>query len=323
MKQLVHIALGKPYTFVVLAVIIVVFGAIVVLVAPTRDFPVIQIPVSSVVWAYDGLMPQDVEGRITYVFERFLTSTVEGIKRIHSHSFFGFSIINIFLQDGVDLAGSEADIAAIAQTAVKALPPDISPPMVMRLFPSQVPVATLKVTSDSLTPAELYNLCIMRIRPLLVTIPGAILPHPYGGQDMQVMVNLDQQKLLARHLSPSDVHEALDRQNLVLPGGDMKIKSTDWIVLTNASPLKITDFGDIPIKRDGNAFIHLRDVASVRLAGRVQTNSVLVEGQQAVIIVVMKSSEASTLEVVDGIREMIPRIETVVPKGVKVKMIYF
>ncbi|MBX3332149.1 MAG: efflux RND transporter permease subunit [Nitrospira sp.] len=321
MKQLVHIALSRPYTFVVLAVIIVAFGAMAVLEAPTDVFPVIQIPVSSVVWAYDGLMPQDVEGRITFVFERFLTSTVEGIKRIHSQSFFGFSIINIFLQDGVDLAGSEADIAAIAQTAVKALPPDISPPMVMRLFPSQVPVATLQVTSDTLTPAELYNLCIMRIRPLLVTIPGAILPHPYGGQDMQVMVNLDQQKLLARHLSPSDVHEALDRQNLVLPGGDMKIKATDWIVLTNASPLKITDFGDIPIKREGNAFIHLRDVASVRLAGRVQTNSVLVDGQQAVIIVVMKSSEASTLEVVDGIREMIPRIETVVPKGVKVKMI--
>lgn len=321
MKQLVHIALRRPYTFVVLAILIVVFGAMAIVEAPTDVFPVIQIPVSSVVWAYDGLLPQDVEGRITFVFERLLTSTVEGIKRIHSHSFFGFSIINIFLQDGVDLAGSEADIAAIAQTAVKALPPDISPPMVMRLFPSQVPVATLQVTSDTLTPAELYNLCIMRIRPLLVTIPGAILPHPYGGQDMQVMVNLDQQKLLARHLSPADVHEALDRQNLVLPGGDIKIKSTDWIVLTNASPLKITDFDDIPIKRDGNAFIHLRDVASVRLAGRVQTNSVLVDGRQAVIIVVMKSSEASTLEVVDGIREMIPRIEKVVPEGVKVKMI--
>ncbi|HSL06086.1 MAG TPA: efflux RND transporter permease subunit [Nitrospiraceae bacterium] len=321
MNKLVLVALRKPYTFVVLAILILVFGVMAAEEAPTDVFPVIQIPVSSVVWIYDGLMPQDVEGRITYVFERFLTQTVEGIKYIWSNSLFGNSIINIYLQDGVDLGGTEADIAAISQTTVKALPPDINAPMVMRLFPSQVPVATLQVTSDSHTPAELYNLSIMRIRPLLVTIPGAILPHPYGGQDMQVMINLDQQKLLARHLTPSDIHLALDRQNLVLPGGDIKIRGTDWIVLTNAQPLKIEDFDDIPIKKEGNAWIHLRDVSVTRLAGRVQTNAVVVDGQQAVIIVVMKSSEASTLEVVQGIKDIIPRIEQIVPKGVKVKLL--
>ena len=321
MNKLVHIALRRPYTFVVLAILIVVFGAMAVFEAPTDVFPVIQIPVSSVVWIYDNLMPADVEGRITYVFERYLTQTVEGIKYIWSNSLFGNSIINIYLQDGVDLGGSEADIAAISQTTVKALPPDINAPMVMRLFPSQVPVATLQITSETLTPAELYNLSIMRIRPLLVTIPGAILPHPYGGQDMQVMINLDQQKLLARHLTPADIHEAISRQNLVLPGGDIKLKATDWLVLTNASALKIEDFDEIPIKRDGNAFIHLRDVATTRLAGRVQTNAVVGEGQQAVIVVVMKSSEASTLEVVDGIKEIIPRIQDVLPKDVKVKLL--
>ena len=191
----------------------------------------------------------------------------------------------------------------------------------MRLFPSQVPVAVLQVESDVQTPAELYNLCVMRIRPMLVTIPGAILPHPYGGQDMQVMINVDQQKLLARHLTTEDVHQAIERQNLVLPGGDMKIKETDWLVLTNASPLKIEEFDDIPIKREGNAFIHLRDVATVRLAGRVQTNSVLVDGKQAVIVVVMKSSEASTIDIVDGIKKMLPRIQEVVPPDVKVSLI--
>ncbi|MBS0152243.1 MAG: efflux RND transporter permease subunit [Nitrospira sp.] len=321
MNKLVQVALQKPYTFVVLAILIVVLGTMAVFEAPTDVFPVIQIPVSSVVWIYDNLMPADVEGRITYVFERFLTQTVEGIKYIWSNSLFGNSIINIYLQDGVDLGGSEADIAAIAQTSVKALPPDINAPMVMRLFPSQVPVATLQITSDSHTPAELYNLCIMRIRPLLVTIPGAILPHPYGGQDMQVMINLDQQKLLARHLTPADIHQALDQQNLVLPGGDIKIKGIDWLVLTNAQPLKIEEFDNIPIKKEGNAWIHLRDVSVTRLAGRVQTNAVLVDGKQAVIIVVMKSSEASTLEVVDGIKEIIPRIQEVVPDGVKVKLL--
>ncbi|MGA6826316.1 efflux RND transporter permease subunit [Nitrospira sp. NS4] len=321
MMQLIHIALRKPYTFVVLAILIVLFGVQTTVHMPTDVFPNILIPVTSVVWAYDGLLPQDVEGRITYIFERFLTSTVEGIKSIVSHSYYGSSIINVYLQDGIDRGGTEADIAAISQTVVKALPPDISPPMVMRLAPSSVPVAMLQVTSDTLTMAELYNLCIMRIRPLLVTIDGAILPHPYGGQDMQIMVSLDQQKLLARHLTPSDVHMALGSQNLVLPGGDIKIKATDWIVLTNASPLKVEDFNNIPIKREGNAFIHLRDVADVRLAGRVQTNAVLVDGQQSVIIIVMKSSEASTLDVVDGIKEMIPRIEKVVPDGVKVKLL--
>ena len=321
MNKLVQVALKKPYTFVVLSILILVFGALTVVKAPTDVFPNIQMPVSSVVWLYDGLMPVETEGRVTRVFEQMLTQTVEGIKTIVSTSYFGHSIINIFLQDGVDLAGSEADIVGISQTSVKALPPDVAAPMVMRLFPSQVPVAVLQVDSDVITPAELYNLCVMRIRPMLVTIPGAILPHPYGGQDMQVMINVDQQKLMARHLTTEDVHQAIERQNLVLPGGDMKVKETDWLVLTNASPLKIEEFDDIPIKREGNSFIHLRDVATIRMAGRVQTNSVLVDGKQAVIVVVMKSSEASTIDIVDGIKKMLPRIREVVPSDVKVSLI--
>jgi multidrug efflux pump subunit AcrB len=288
---------------------------------PTDVFPSITIPVTSVVWVYSGLLPQQVEGRITYLFERFLTSTVEGIKYIHSHSYFGSSIINIYLQDGVDPGRAEADIVGIAQNVVKALPPDISPPMVMRLAPSSIPVAMLEISSDHMTPAELYNLAYMRIRPLLVTVNGAILPHPYGGQDMQVMVNLDQQKLLARHLTPAYVHNVLMKQFLVLPAGDIKIKSTDWIVQTNASPLKIDTFESIPIKREDNAFVFLRDVATVRLMGRVQQNAVLMKGKQIVIIVVMKSTEASTLDVVNGIKQMIPRAEEIVPEGVRIKLL--
>jgi multidrug efflux pump subunit AcrB len=321
MNQIVLIALKRPYTFVVLAILIVALGTLTVLHMPTDVFPNITIPVTSVVWVYSGLLPQNVEGRITYLFERFLTSTVEGIKYIHSHSYYGSSITNIFLQDGVDVGRAEADITAIAQTVVKALPPDISPPMIMRLAPSSIPVAMLEISSESMTPAELYNLAYMRIRPLLVTVNGAILPHPYGGQDMQVMVNLDQQKLLARHLTPSDIHEALMKQYLVMPSGDIKIKPTDWIVQTNASPMRIEHFGDIPIKREGNAFIHLRDVASVRLMGRVQQNAVLVKGKQIVIIVVMKSTEASTLAVVDGVKKMIARAEQIAPPGVKIRLL--
>src|SRR5215212_6350226 len=321
MNQIVLIALRRPYTFVVMSILIVLFGTLTIHEMPTDVFPNITIPVTSVVWVYNGLLPQAVEGRITYLFERFLTATVEGIKYIHSHSYYGSSITNIFLQDGVDVGRAEADIVGIAQNVVKALPPDISPPMIMRLAPSSIPVAMLELSSDNLTPAELYNLAYMRIRPLLVTVNGAILPHPYGGQDMQVMVNLDQQKLLARQLTPSDIHEALMKQYLVLPSGDIKIKTTDWIVQTNASPLQIEHFGEIPIKREGNAYIYLRDVATVRLMGRVQQNAVLVKGKQTVIIIVMKSTEASTLAVVDGIKKMIPRAEQIVPAGVKIRLL--
>ncbi len=321
MNQIVLIALRRPYTFVVMSILIVLLGTLTVLHMPTDVFPNIDIPVTSVVWTYNGLLPQNVEGRITYLFERFLTATVEGIKYIHSHSYYGSSITNIYLQDGVDVGRAEADITAIAQNVVKALPPDISPPMIMRLAPSSIPVAMLEISSDNLTPAELYNLAYMRIRPLLVTVNGAILPHPYGGQDMQVMVNLDQQKLLARHLTPADIHDVLMQQYLVMPSGDIKIKQTDWIVQTNASPMKIEHFGDIPIKREGNAFIYLRDVATVRLMGRVQQNAVLVKGKQTVVIIVMKSTEASTLSVVDGIKKMIPRAQQIVPDGVKVRLL--
>ncbi len=321
MNQIVLIALRRPYTFVVLAILIILFGTKSVLQTPTDVFPNIKIPVISVVWSYAGLLPSDVSGRITFFFERALTSTVEGIKHIQSHSYYGFSITNIFLQDGIDVAGAEAEVAAISQTVVKQLPPDISPPMIMRLEASSVPVAMLQITSDTLTPADLYNLSITQIRPLLVEIPGAILPHPYGGQPMQLLVSLDQQKLLARHLTASDIHKALRNQSIVLPAGDQKIEATDWMVQTNASPMQVEDFNNIPIKRKGNSFIYVRDVADVQLAGPPQTNAVLVDGKQAVMIVVMKSGEASTLAVVNAVKQAIPRIEKVVPAGVQVKII--
>ncbi|MBN9125369.1 MAG: efflux RND transporter permease subunit [Nitrosospira sp.] len=246
---------------------------------------------------------------------------MEGIADIVSQAYYGISITNIFLQPHTNLPGAEAEVTAIAQTIVKQLPPDISPPMIMRLEASQVAVASLQVTSDEMTPADLYNLSYNQLRPLIVVIPGAIVPHPYGGKPKQLLVSLDQNKMLARNISPTDVHAAFDRQNLVLPAGDMKIKQTDWMVQTNAMPPEIPEFNDIPIKRVGNSFVFLRDVADVQLAGPPQTNSVMVDGKQAVIIVVMKSGEASTLDVVDGIRATIPRIKEIVPSHVDVRII--
>jgi multidrug efflux pump subunit AcrB len=288
---------------------------------PTDVFPNIKIPVVAVVWSYAGLLPKEVSGRITYYYERALTTNVEGIEHIESQSYYGSSITKVFLQPGIDLAAAEADIDSISQTVTKALPPDISPPMVMRLEASSVPVAMIKVTAENLTPADLYNLAKNKIRPFLVMIPGAILPHPYGGQDKQLLVSLDQQKLLARHLTATDVHNALGRQSIVLPAGDVKLHATDFFVQTNATPMEVEDFNNIPIKRVGNATVYMRDVADVRLGGPPQINAVLVDGKQSVLIVVMKSGEASTLDVVDGIKKAIPRIEEIVPPGVKVELL--
>ncbi|TGL59501.1 efflux RND transporter permease subunit [Leptospira sarikeiensis] len=321
MNQIVLIALKRPYTFVVLAILILLFGVQSIFKAPTDVFPNIRIPVISVVWGYQGMLPSDVAGRITYFFERALTSTVEGIKSINSRSYFGSSIINIELQPETNLAGAEAEVAAISQTVVTSLPPDISPPMIMRLEASSVPVAMLQVTSEKMTPAELYNLAFMRIRSLLVTIPGAIVPQPYGGTPMQLLVSLDKQKLLSRNLSPMDVFKAFNEQSAVLPAGDQKIGKTDWMVMTNAIPLAVEDFNNIPIKRVGNSTFFMRDVANVALGGPPQLNSVLVDGKQSVLIVVMKSGEASTLDVVEGIRKTMPRIKEISPDDVEIKLL--
>ncbi len=194
MNQIVLIALRRPYTFVVLSILIVIFGIRAIRHSPTDVFPTIKIPVISVVWAYAGMLPLDVSGRITFYFERFLTSTVEGISDIVSQSYYGISITNIFLQPHTNLPGAEAEVTAIAQTIVKALPPDISPPMIMRLEASQVAVASLQITSDEMTPADLYNLSYNQLRPLIVVIPGAIVPHPYGGKPKQLLVSLDQRQ---------------------------------------------------------------------------------------------------------------------------------
>ncbi len=321
MNQVVIIALRRPYTFVVLSILILLFGFKSITKAPTDVFPDIKIPVVAVVWAYAGMLPADISGRITFLYERALTSTVEGIQKIESNSYFGISIIKIYLQPGVSLSGAEAEITAISQTVVKQLPPDISPPMIMRLEASSVPVAMLQISSEKQTPAELYKLAISNIRPHLVTIPGAILPHPYGGAPLQLLVSLDQQKLLAHHLTSTDVHDALTTQNIVLPAGDQKINATDWMVQTNASPMQVENFNNIPIKHIGNATLYVRDVADVRLSGPPQTNAVLVGGKQAVMLVVMKSGDASTLDVVDGVKQAIPRIKNVVPEDVDIKIL--
>jgi CzcA family heavy metal efflux pump len=321
MKAIASFALRRPYTFVVLSILIVVFGIRSLLTTAIDVFPTIKIPVVAAVWSYTGLLPNDVSGRITYYYERALTSTVEGIEHLESGSYYGRNIVKIFFQPGTDVAKAEAEVTAVSQTIVQQLPPGISPPLVMSLDASSVPVMMLQVTSDNMTPAQLFNLAITRLRPQLVTVPGSVIPHPYGGAQNTVLVSLDQQRLRSHKLSAMDVSNAFDTQNIVLPAGDQKIGKVDWMVQTNSVPQTIEDFNNIPIKKIGNAVIRLRDVAWVQQGGPPQTNEVLVKGKQAVMIVIMKGGEASTLDVVNGVKKLIPQMNRTLPAGVNIKIL--
>jgi len=321
MNAIVITALKRPYTFVVLSILIVVFGIMSVLKTPTDVFPNIKIPAIAVVWTYGGLLPEEFAGRIIYNYEQGVTSTVEGIEHMEADSYYGRGIVKIYFQPGTDIGSAEADVTAISQTVLQQMPEHIPAPMIMKLEASSVPVISMKLTSDKLTPSDLFKLAHIRVRTLLVTVPGAIVPHPYGGMDNFVMVALSETQLRAHHLSAMDVQNALDHQNVVRPAGDQKIDATDWMVQTNATPRTMEELGNIPVKRVGNSVIYIHDLGEVYRGGHPQTNLVLVQGRQAVIMVVMKSGEASTLDVVAGVKALLPRLQAVLPKSVHISIL--
>ncbi len=318
MNAIVLIALSRRLTFVVLAILILLFGGLAVWKTPTDIFPAIDIPVVAVVWTYNGLSPDDMSGRVVYYFERTMTTTVSNIEHIESQSLYGRGIIKIFFQPHTNVSAAEAQITASAQTVLKQMPPGITPPEILVYDASSVPVLDLQVSGSNQTVQELYDLASNFIRPALITVPDVAIPTPYGGTSRVVEVDLDQKKLLAHGLSAQDVSKALAKQNIVLPAGDEKIGKLDYFVVTNAAPVNIDTFNDIPIKQVGNAVIYLRDVAYAHRGGPPQTNMVLVEGRQAVLMQILKSGNASTLAVVAGIKKMIPGIEKTLPSGVKI-----
>lgn len=321
MNAIVVTALRRPLTFVVLSLLILMLGIMAVFKTPTDVFPTIRTPVVSVVWTYGGMLPEEFAGRIIYNYELGVTSTVEGIEHMESNSYFGRGIVTIYFQPGTEIGEAEAEVTAISQTVLQQMPPHIPAPMIMRLEASSVPVISLQMTSDRQTPSDLYKLAMIRARPLLVTVPGAVVPHPYGGMDSFVMITLNQKQLRAHHLSAMDVQNALHDQNLVLPAGDQKISALDWMVQTNATPKSLKAIGNIPVKRVGNAVIYVHDVADVYRGGHPQTNLVLVKGRQGVELVIMKSGDASTLDVVDGVKKTLPRLHAVLPDDVKVSIL--
>jgi multidrug efflux pump subunit AcrB len=318
MNAIVQVALKRPYTFVVLAILILIFGGRAALRTPTDIFPNIGIPVVAVVWTYNGLTPEDMSGRVVYYYERALTTSVSNIEHIDSQSLYGRGIVKIYFQPGTDVAAAQAQVTAVSQTVLKQMPAGITPPLVLSYNASSVPVLALQISSDKLTGSQLYDMASNLIRPMLVSVPGVAVPAPYGGTASYVQVDLDQQKLLAHGLSAQDVSHALAQQNIVLPAGDQKIGAFDYLVETNASPVKVASFNALPIKKVGNAIVTVGDVAHVYLGGPPQTNAVLVRGQQAVLLEILKAGDVSTLAVVAGVKAKIPEILRTLPAGVKI-----
>ncbi len=318
MNAIVVMALKRPYTFVVLAIVIVLFGVLAAVRTPTDIFPNIRIPVVAVVWTYNGLTPKDMSGRVIYYYERQLTGTVGNIEHIESQSLYGRGIVKIFFQPGTDVAAAQAQVVAVSQTVLKQMPAGITPPQVLSYSASSVPVLALQVSAEQMTGSELYDLASNLIRPALVAVEGVAIPAPYGGTQSFVQVDLDQNALLAHGLSAQDVSGALAKENIVLPAGDQKIGAIDFLVETNASPVEVATFNSLPIKQVNGAIVRVGDVANVYLGGPPQTNAVLVHGHQAVLLEILKAGDASTLSVVAGVKAKIPQIEKTLPDGVKI-----
>jgi multidrug efflux pump subunit AcrB len=314
---IVQVALKRPYTFVVLAVLIAIFGLRATLTTPTDIFPNINIPVISVVWTYTGLLPGDMSGRVVYYYERTLTAQVGDIEHIESQSLDGYGVVKIFFQKNVDIAAAMAQVTAASQTVLKLLPPGITPPYVLSYNASSVPILQLGLSSKKLPEMQLFDSGQNFIRPQLATVAGAAVPSPYGGKVLDVQVDLDQQAMQAHDVSADDVVNAVSAQNLILPAGDEKIGKFDWNVALNASPVMLSRLNDLPVKKINGTVIFVHDVAYVHRGAPPQTNIVRVNGARAVLMTILKAGSASTLDIIDGVKALLPRVEASLPAGLE------
>ena len=316
---IVKIALNRPYTFIVLALIILILSPVVILRTPTDILPSINIPVVAVSWNYTGLNPEEMEGRITTVFERALTTTVDNIQHIESTTVNGWGIVKVYLQPGASIDRANAQITAISQTMLRFLPPGTVPPLVVNYNASTIPILQLGLSGKGLTEPQLNDIALNFLRTQLVTVPGASVPFPYGGKQRQVMVNLNPQLVQAKRLSPNDVLTALRNQNLILPGGTAKLGQFEYDVDLNSDLKTVREFNDLPIRRVGDAIVHLRDVATVSDGFAPQTNIVRQNGSRGALVTVLKAGDASTIDVVTGIRKLLPHVEQTLPPELKIQ----
>jgi CzcA family heavy metal efflux pump len=314
----VQIALRRPYTFVVFSFLIAIFGALAALRTPTDIFPNINIPVVSVVWTYTGLLPNDMSGRVIYFYERYLTAQVADIEHIESQSLNSYGVVKIFFQKGANIRTALAQVTAASQTVLKLLPPGITPPYVLSYNAATVPILQLALSGEKLPQMQLFDLGQNFIRPQLATVAGAAVPSPYGGKILQAQVDLDQHAMQAHNVSADDIVNAISAQNLILPAGDAKIGKFDWNVALNASPVLLDRINELPVKTVNGTVIFLHDVAYVHEGSPPQTNLVRVNGSRAVLMTILKAGAASTLNVIDGVKSLLPRVQESLPAGLSV-----
>ncbi len=316
---IVRLALRRPYTFVVAAIVLVLLTPLVVLRTPTDIFPSINIPVISIIWQYAGLDAQEIEQRLVYNHERSLSATVNDIEHIESNAYNGVGIIKVFLQPGSSVDAGVAQITAVAQTILRQMPPGQTPPLIIRYNASTVPILQYSVTSQKLSEQELYDMTLNQIRLGLSTVRGAALPWPYGGKTRLISVDLDLPALKSKNLTAQAVVDAIASQNLILPSGTAKIGSTEFDIELNSSPKMLEELNDLPIKTVNGATIYVRDVAQVRDGYAPQQNVVRKDGMRGALLIVLKSGSASTLEVVDRIKRALPLVLKGLPPELDVR----
>jgi len=317
---IVKLALKRPYTFVVLAILIFIFGGLAIVRTPTDIFPNIDIPVVSIIWNYNGLDPQDISDRIVSITERNLTTTVDNIAHIESQSLYGIAVVKVFFQPSVSIDKAIAQITANSQTQLRQLPVGTTPPLIITYSASTVPVLQLGLSGKGISEQQLNDYGLNFIRPRLVTIEGAAVPYPYGGKQRQVQVDLNTAALQSKGLSALDVVTAISAQNLILPTGTSKIGSREYNVdISNAAPQTIEQLNRIPIKTIGTTTTYIGDVAWVRDGFPPQTNIVRVNGQRATLLTVQKNGNASTLSIIAGIKALLPQIKQTVPSALDIK----
>jgi CzcA family heavy metal efflux pump len=321
MIALVRIALSRPYTFVVLALLLLLLGPLAALRTPTDIFPDIRIPVIGVVWQYTGLPPDQMAGRITTPFERTLTTTVNDIEHIVANSYNGFGIVKIFFQPNVDIRTANAQVTAISQTLLKQLPPGATPPLILNYSASTVPIIQVALSGEGLTEQNLADIGINQLRTPLITVPGAAIPYPYGGKQRQIQIDLNSAALQARGLSGQDVANTLAAQNLITPVGTQKIGEFEYNIQLNNSPLRIEELGNLPIKTINGAMVYVRDVATVRDGNPPQTNIVHVDGNRSVLMMVLKAGAISTLDIIAGIKQKVIDVKSQLPDNLKINFV--
>jgi CzcA family heavy metal efflux pump len=318
MIEIVRVALRRPYTFVVLALLLLLIGPLAALRTPTDIFPDIRIPVIAVIWQYTGLPPDEMAGRITTLFQRSLTTTVNDIEHIEANSYAGSGIIKVFFQPGVDIAIANAQVTAISQTVVRQMPLGTTPPLILNYNASTVPILQLALSGKGMSEQTLADLALNSVRTQLITVAGAAIPFPYGGKTRQIQIDLDPQALQARGLTAQDVGNALAAQNLITPIGTQKIDAFEYTLQLNSAASVIQDLGDLPIKFVDGSTIYIRDVAQVRDGNAPQTNIVHVDGTRSVVMTVLKNGMTSTLAIVAGIRSKLAEIKPALPDNLQV-----